>query len=63
MKEASFLYELKKYRKIDRLIFSMNMGKGLGGNYIKLGSWDESALLNKSKGLTTIQSATNAKGT
>jgi hypothetical protein len=54
LKEASFLYELKKYRKIDHLVFSINMGKGFGESYIKFGSWDAGALKDESKGLTSI---------
>ena len=54
LKEASFLYELKKYQKIDQLIFAINMGKGLGGRNIKFGSWDLGALSKTNQKLTTI---------
>jgi len=54
LKEASFLYELKKYRKIDHLIFAINMGKGLGGKHINFGRWDVNALAKPDKGLVTI---------
>ena len=54
LKEASFIYNLKKDNKIDHLMFAINMGNGLGGSNIKFGSWDLGALIESNKNLTSI---------
>ena len=48
LEKASIMYDLKDKNKVDNLIFSINMGKVLGGPNIKLGGWDITAL-KKSK--------------